>query len=100
MHQFLIHLRSRVEKGPDGFEKSAHVADLNELWELKDEMENRLFREKDVEYVKETRVRIEQSTWEVRMTEDWLDQTASEQCVEVTAQTENVEKRMGDCSLI
>lgn len=78
MQQLLFELRRKIEKEPEeGLEKLAEAADLNESWDLKDQMENRLFRETDVEYVKETRIKYETSTWEVRMTEDWLDQTAS-----------------------
>lgn len=52
------------------------IKELDELWELRDEMETRLLRERDVEYVKETSLRYGTTTWEVRMTEEWLEQTA------------------------
>ncbi|KAL8943382.1 MAG: hypothetical protein Q9216_001091 [Gyalolechia sp. 2 TL-2023] len=62
----------------DGGGKLTGIAEgeVDELRELRDEMEIRLLREKDVDSVKETRLRYGTTTWEVRMTERWLEQTA------------------------
>ncbi|KAI4177219.1 MAG: hypothetical protein LQ343_000703 [Gyalolechia ehrenbergii] len=79
MHYHLLELRQQMEySSGNGVGKLIGIAikELDELWELRDEMETRLLRERDVEYVKETSLRYGTTTWEVRMTEEWLEQTA------------------------
>ncbi|KAL8943567.1 MAG: hypothetical protein Q9211_000948 [Gyalolechia sp. 1 TL-2023] len=77
MHRHLFELR-RQQTSEEGAGKLPGVAEgeLEELEELKVEMETRLLKEREVECVKETRLRYGTTVWEVRMTKGWLEQTA------------------------
>ncbi|KAL8721188.1 MAG: hypothetical protein Q9225_002074 [Loekoesia sp. 1 TL-2023] len=64
------------EKGKMG-EGMCDEEELEELWELRDEMKGRMEREREVDVVKETRWGYGTTVWEVRLTRRWLWQTAA-----------------------
>ncbi|KAL8772911.1 MAG: hypothetical protein Q9209_001931 [Squamulea sp. 1 TL-2023] len=59
--------------GSSNFEK-----DYPEIQALRDELEKRLIQERSPEFVKETWWFHSTTSWPVRMTDEWLEQTASQ----------------------
>ncbi|KAL8991728.1 MAG: hypothetical protein Q9169_007705 [Polycauliona sp. 2 TL-2023] len=62
---------NRGKPGSSNFE-----ADLSEMTDLRNQLEKRLQREKEPEFLKETWLFHSTTSWPIRMTEAWLEQTA------------------------
>ncbi len=72
VRRHLVMFSPGVEKpGASNFER-----DYSEIWDLRDQLEKRLNQEKNPKFMKETWWFHSTTSWPVRMTDAWLEQTA------------------------